>query len=128
MHHNNRFECKIKTVTQSQNINQIKNNIDPSIIKPNEQDKDKVKISFTDIKKEEKKKKKEIDKKENDKKKEIKIPGTRLIESIKQNRKDLIVKPDKIKIDGMGKSDKLKEKNEKLQKLKDLLKELKEHS
>ena len=67
-------------------------------------------------------------KKENDKKKEIKIPGTRLIESIKQNRKDLIVKPDKIKIDGMGKSDKLKEKNEKLQKLKDLLKELKEHS
>jgi hypothetical protein len=40
----------------------------------------------------------------------------------------LIVKPDKIKIDGMGKSDKLKEKNEKLQKLKDLLKELKEHS
>ena len=99
-----------------------------SIIKPNEPDKDKVKISFTDIKKEEKKKKKEIDKKENDKKKEIKIPGTRLIESIKQNRKDLIVKPDKIKIDGMGKSDKLKEKNEKLQKLKNLLKELKEHS
>jgi hypothetical protein len=128
MNHNNRFECKIKTVTQSQKINQIKNNIDPSIIKPNEPDKDKVKISFTDIKKEEKKKKKEIDKKENDKKKEIKIPGTRLIESIKQNRKDLIVKPDKIKIDGMGKSDKLKEKNEKLQKLKDLLKELKEHS
>jgi hypothetical protein len=128
MNHNNRFESKIKTVTQSQKINQIKNNIDPSIIKPNEPDKDKVKISFTDIKKEEKKKKKEIDKKENDKKKEIKIPGTRLIESIKQNRKDLIVKPDKIKIDGMGKSDKLKEKNEKLQKLKDLLKELKEHS
>jgi len=127
MNHNNRFECKIKTVTQSQKINQIKNNIDPSIIKPNEPDKDKVKISFTDIKKEEKKKKKEIDKKENDKKKEIKIPGTRLIESIKQNRKDLIVKPDKIKIDGMGNSDKLKEKNEKLQKLKDLLKELKEH-
>jgi hypothetical protein len=128
MNHNNRFESKIKTVTQSQKINQIKNNIDPSIIKPNEPDKDKVKISFTDIKKEEKKKKKEIDKKENDKKKEIKIPGTRLIESIKQNRKDLIVKPDKIKIDGLGNSDKLKEKNEKLQKLKDLLKELKEHS
>lgn len=128
MNHNNRFESKIKTVTQSQKINQIKNNIDPSIIKPNEPDKDKVKISFNDIKKEEKKKKKEIDKKENDKKKEIKIPGTRLIESIKQNRKDLIVKPDKIKIDGMGKSDKLKEKNEKLQKLKDLLKELKENN
>ena len=75
MNHNNRFESKIKTVTQSQKINQIKNNIDPSIIKPNEPDKDKVKISFTDIKKEEKKKKKEIDKKENDKKKEIKIPA-----------------------------------------------------
>ena len=59
MNHNNRFESKIKTVTQSQKINQIKNNIDPSIIKPNEPDKDKVKISFTDIKKEEKKKKKE---------------------------------------------------------------------
>ncbi len=72
MNHNNRFECKIKTVTQSQKINQIKNNIDRSIIKPNEPDKDKVKISFTDIKKEEIKKKKEIDKnfKENDKKRD----------------------------------------------------------
>ena len=75
MNHNNRFESKIKTVTQSQKINQIKNNIDPSIIKPNEPDKDKVKISFTDIKKEEKKKKKEIDKKENDKKKRSKYQG-----------------------------------------------------
>ena len=52
----------------------------------------------------------------------------RLIETIKKERKDLIVKPDKIKIDGMGKSEKLKEKQEKLQKLKDLLKELKENS
>ena len=124
---NNRFECKIRKITQAQKINQIKNKIDPRIIKPSESDKDKVKITFNDIKKEEKKKK-EIDKKENDKKEKVKIPGMRLIETIKKERKDLIVKPDKIKIDGMGKSEKLKEKQEKLQKLKDLLKELKENS
>ena len=59
MNGNDRFACKIKIVTPG---NQIKNNIDPSIIKPNEPDKNKVKISFNDIKKEEKKKK-EIDKK-----------------------------------------------------------------
>ena len=127
MNGDNRFACKIKIVTPGNKINQIKNKIDPSIIKPSESDKDKVKITFNDIKKEEKKKK-EIDKKENDKKKKVKIPGMRLIESIKRDRKDLIVKPDKIKIDGMGKSEKLKEKQEKLQKLKDLLKELKENS
>ena len=126
---NNRFACKVRIVTPGQKINQIKNKIDPNIIKPNESDKDKAKITFTDIKKEEKKKK-EIDKKENDKKKDVKIPGMRLIETIKKDRKDLIVKPNKIKIeiDGMGRSDKLKEKSEKLQKLKDLLKELKENS
>ena len=127
MNGDNRFACKIKIVTPGNKINQIKNKIDPSIIKPSESDKDKVKITFNDIKKEEKKKK-EIDKKENDKKEKVKIPGMRLIETIKKERKDLIVKPDKIKIDGMGKSEKLKEKQEKLQKLKDLLKELKENS
>jgi len=125
---NNRFECKVRRITPGQKINQIKNKIDPNIIKPTEQEKDKAKITFTDIKKEEKKK--ENDKKENDKKKDVKIPGMRLIETIKKERKDLIVKPDKIKIeiDGTGRSDKLKEKSEKLQKLKDLLKELKENS
>ena len=71
---NNRFECKIKTITPGQKINQIKNKIDPNIIKPRELDKDKTKITFTDIKKEEKKKK-EIDKKENDKKKMLKFQG-----------------------------------------------------
>ena len=75
MNHSNRFEGKVKTVTQSQKINQIKNNIDPTIIKPNEPDKDKVKITFTDIKKEEKKKKKEDDKKEDDKKIRLKFQG-----------------------------------------------------
>ena len=124
---NNRFACKVRIVTPGQKINQIKNKIDPNIIKPNESDKDKAKITFTDIKKEEKKKK-EIDKKEHDKKKDVKIPGMRLIETIKKDRKDLIVKPSKIEIDGTGRSDKLKEKSEKLQKLKDLLKELKENS
>ena len=127
MNGDNRFACKIKIVTPGNKINQIKNKIDPSIIKPSEPDKDKVKITFNDIKKEEKKKK-EIDKKENNTKEKVKIPGMRLIETIKKERKDLIVKPDKIKIDGMGKSEKLKEKQEKLQKLKDLLKELKENS
>ena len=127
MNGNNRFACKIKIVTPGNKINQIKNKIDPSIIKPSEPEKNKAKITFNDIKKEEKKKK-EIDKQENDKKEKVKIPGMRLIETIKKERKDLIVKPDKIKIDGMGKSEKLKEKQEKLQKLKDLLKELKENS
>ena len=127
MNGNDRFACKVKTVTPGNKINKIKNNIDPSIIKPSEPDKNKAKITFSDIKKEEKKKK-EIDKKENNTKEKVKIPGMRLIETIKKERKDLIVKPDKIKIDGMGKSEKLKEKQEKLQKLKDLLKELKENS
>ena len=127
MNGNNIFACKVKTVKPGNKINKIKNNIDPSIIKPNEPDKNKVKISFSDIKKEEKKKK-EIEKTENNTKEKVKIPGMRLIETIKKERKDLIVKPDKIKIDGMGKSEKLKEKQEKLQKLKDLLKELKENS
>ena len=45
------------------------------------------------------------------------------------DRKDLIVKPSTIKIEGNGsKSEQIKEKREKLQKLKDLLKELKENS
>jgi hypothetical protein len=43
-------------------------------------------------------------------------------------RKDLILKPEQIKIDGTGRNEKLIEKREKLQKLKDMLKELKENS
>ena len=118
------FSCKINELTPQNKINNIKNSIDPNIIRPDEKQEE---ITFKDIKKEDKKKakKQELENKEN---KKVKIPGTRLIESIKRDRKDLIVKPSTIKIDGMGKSDQLKEKREKLQKLKDLLRELKENS
>ena len=50
-------------------------------------------------------------------KKMLQFQGSmRLIETIKKDRKDLIVKPDKIKmeINGMGRSDKLKDKSEML--------------
>ena len=120
------FSCKINEMTPQQKINNIKKCIDPSIIKPNE---DKEDITFKEIVKEDKKKakKQELEKKENDKK--VKIPGTRFIESIKRDRKDLIVKPSTINIEGNGsKSEQLKEKREKLQKLKDVLRELKENS
>ena len=121
------FSCKINEMTPQNKINNIKNSIDPNIVKPDEKQEE---ITFKEIIKEDKKKvkKQELDKKENDKK--VKIPGTRLIESIKRDRSDLIVKPNKIKIDfdGKGRSEQLTEKREKLQKLKDLLKELKENS
>ncbi len=121
------FSCKINDMTPQNKINNIKKNIDPNIVKPDEEQQE---ITFKDIKKEDKKKakKQELDKKEKDK--NVKIPGLRLIESIKRDRKDLIVKPDKIKIDldGKGRSDQLREKREKLQKLKNMLKELKENS
>ena len=121
------FSCKINEIIPQHKINNIKKSIDPNIVKPDE---DKEEITFKEIIKEDKKKvkKQELEKKEHDKK--VKIPGLRLIESIKRDRSDLIVKPNKIKIDfdGKGRSDQLKEKREKLQKLKDLLKELKENS
>ena len=118
------FSCKIREITPQHKINNIKNSIDPNIIKPEEE---KEEISFKEIKKEEKHKakKQELEKKEN---KNVKIPGQRLIESIKKDRKDLILKPEQIKIDGTGRNEKLIEKREKLQKLKDMLKELKENS
>ena len=120
------FSCKINEITPQHKINNIKKSIDPNIVKPDE---DKEEITFKEIMKEDKKKvkKQELEKKEHDK--NLKIPGLRLIESIKRDRKDLIVKPSTINIEGNGsKSDQLKEKREKLQKLKDLLKELKENS
>jgi len=118
------FSCKIREITPQHKINNLKNSIDPNIIKPEEE---KEKISFKEIKKEEKHKakKQELEKKEN---KKVKIPGQRLIESIKKDRKDLILKPEQIKIDGTGRNQKLIEKRTKLQKLKDMLKELKENS
>ena len=119
------FSCKIREITPQHKINNLKNSIDPNIIKPEEEEKEK--ISFKEIKKEEKHKakKQELEKKEN---KKVKIPGQRLIESIKKDRKDLILKPEQIKIDGTGRNEKLIEKREKLQKLKDMLKELKQNS
>jgi len=118
------FSCKIREITPQHKINNLKNSIDPNIIKQEEK---KEKISFKEIKKEEKHKakKQELEKKEN---KKVKIPGQRLIETIKKDRKDLILKPEQIKIDGTGRNEKLIEKREKLQKLKDMLKELKENS
>ena len=119
------FSCKIREITPQHKINNLKNSIDPNIIKPEEEEKEK--ISFKEIKKEEKHKakKQELEKKEN---KKVKIPGHRLIETIKKDRKDLILKPEQIKIDGTGRNEKLIEKREKLQKLKDMLKELKQNS
>ena len=120
------FSCKINEITPQNKINNIKNSIDPNIVKPDEKQEE---ITFKDIKKEDKKKakKQELDKKEKDK--NVKIPGLRLIESIKRDRKDLIIKPSTINIEGNGsRSEQIKEKREKLQKLKDLLKELKENS
>ena len=78
------FSCKIREITPQHKINNIKNSIDPNIIKPEEE---KEEISFKQIKKEEKykAKKQELEKKENEK---VKIPGQRLIESIKKDRKD----------------------------------------
>ena len=118
------FSCQIREITPQHKINNLKNSIDPNIIKPEEE---KEEISFKEIKKEEKHKakKQELEKKEN---KNVKIPGQRLIESIKKDRKDLILKPEQIKIDRTGRNEKLIEKREKLQKLKDMLKELKENS
>ena len=71
------------------------------------------------IKRNQEAKKRESEQKENEKK-DVKIPGSRLIESLKRDRRDLTVKENKIKIDeniqdGSGKSDKLKEKREKLE-------------
>ena len=73
------FSCKINEMTPQTKINNIKNSIDPNIVKPEEEQQE---ITFKDIKKEDKKKAKkhELDKKEKDK--NVKIPGLRLIESI----------------------------------------------
>ena len=43
------FSCKINELTPQNKINNIKNNIDPNIVKPDEKQEE---ISFKDIKKE----------------------------------------------------------------------------
>ena len=69
----------------------------------------KEKITFNNIKKE--------DKKEIIKSEETRIPGGRLLASLKKERKDLIIKT---------KDNKNKDRADKLLKLKELLRELKE--
>ena len=88
----------------------VKQNIDPQIIKPDVQ---KEKITFSNIKKED-------DKKEIVKNEETLIPGGRLLASLKKERKDLIIKTKDTK------DNKNKDRAEKLLKLKELLRELKE--
>ena len=87
----------------------VKQNIDPQIIKPDVQ---KEKITFNNIKKE--------DKKEIVKNEETLIPGGRLLASLKKERKDLIIKTKDTK------DNKNKDRADKLLKLKELLRELKE--
>ena len=91
----------------------VKQNIDPQIIKPDVQ---KEKITFSNIKKEDAKK--EIVKNE-----ETLIPGGRLLATLKKERKDLIIKTKDNKND---KDIKIKDRADKLLKLKELLRELKE--
>ena len=87
----------------------VKQNIDPRIIKPDVQ---KEKITFNNLKKE--------DKKEIVKNEETLIPGGRLLASLKKERKDLIIKTKDTK------DNKNKDRADKLLKLKELLRELKE--
>ena len=87
----------------------VKQNIDPNIIKPDVQ---KENNTFNNLKKE--------DKKEIVKNEETLIPGGRLLASLKKERKDLIIKTKDTK------DNKNKDRADKLLKLKELLRELKE--
>ena len=98
-----------KKVIYFDKIVNVKQNIDPQIIKPDVQ---KEKITFNNLKKE--------DKKEIVKNEETLIPGGRLLASLKKERKDLIIKTKDTK------DNKNKDRADKLLKLKDLLRELKE--
>ena len=98
-----------KKVIYFDKIVDVKQNIDPRIIKPDVQ---KEKITFKNIKKE--------DKKEIIKSEETLIPGGRLLASLKKERKDLIIKTKDTK------DNKNKDRADKLLKLKELLRELKE--
>ena len=98
-----------KKVIYYDKIVDVKQNIDPRIIKPDVQ---KEKITFNNLKKE--------DKKEIVKNEETLIPGGRLLASLKKERKDLIIKTKDTK------DNKNKDRADKLLKLKELLRELKE--
>ena len=88
----------------------VKQNIDPQIIKPDVQ---KEQITFSKIKK-------EVHQKEIVKNEETMIPGGRLLATLKKERKDLIIKTKDTK------DNKNKDRADKLLKLKELLRELKE--
>ena len=109
-----RRKSNIKVIYNDEIIN-VKQNIDPHtrIIKPDVQ---KEKITFNNIKK-------EVTKKEIVKNEDTLIPGGRLLASLKKERKDLIIKTKDNKND---KDTKIKDRADKLLKLKELLRELKE--
>lgn len=124
----NPFQIRITKREEHNITNSLKQNIDPQIVKHVE----KEDISFDDIKKTEKKEKKIREKKiKGEGNKKIVMPGERLLKTIKESRKELIVH-DKEKADKKdekeksGSKSKINERSDKLQKLKDLLKELKE--
>ena len=120
----NPFKIQI-TKRELRNDIKLKTNIDPSIILPNE----KTDISFKDIKKNEKESKKKISGGKKEKKEKKENPGTRLIKALQKDRKDTFVS-----VGGSEKKtevSKVKENKEqartnKLQRLKDLLRDLKE--
>ena len=123
----NPFQIRITRREEHNITNSLKQNIDPQIVKHVE----KEDISFDDIKKTEKKEKKIREKKlKGEGNKKVIVPGERLLKTIKESRKELIVhdkqadkKDEKEK---SGSRSKINERSDKLQKLKDLLKELKE--
>ena len=100
-----------KKVIYFDKIVNVKQNIDPQIIKPDVQ---KEKIVFSNTKTE--------DKKEIVKNEEMLLPGSRLLETLKKERKNLIIKTK----DTKDKDNKIKDRADKLLKLKELLRELKE--
>jgi hypothetical protein len=112
----------IITRREEHNItNSLKQNIDPQIVKHVE----KEDISFDDIKKTEKKEKKIEEKKiKGEGNKKVIIPGERLLKTIKESRKELIIN-DKDKVVKKTENNKSSsDRVDKLQKLKDLLREL----
>ena len=119
----NPFKIQI-TKRELRNDIKLKTNIDPSIILPNE----KTEISFKDIKKNEKESKKKIS--GSGKKEPKKVnPGERLIKALKKDRKENFVNINesakKTEVPKV-KENKEQARTNKLQRLKDLLRDLKE--
>ena len=123
----NPFQIRITRREEHNITNSLKQNIDPQIVKHVE----KEDISFDDIKKTEKKEKKIREKKlKGEGNKKVIVPGERLLKTIKESRKELIINDKqadkKDEKEKSGSRSKINERSDKLQKLKDLLKELKE--